>query len=69
VAAAKLDGSILTVKTAGIDPLAGLILSQGAVVEVVKESQEIGEDRLIDCVAGALPPAVAEKLKLAGVAW
>ena len=59
----------LTAKTAGMDPLEGLTLSQAALVEAVNESPATEEERLIVCVPGALPPALAEKLKLAGVAW
>jgi hypothetical protein len=60
---------MLTVKTAGMDPLEGLTLSHVALVETVKESPAIEEDKLIVCVAGTLPPTLAETLKLAGVAW
>ena len=59
---------MLTVKTAGMDPLEGLALSQAALVEAVKESPATEEERLMVCVPGAMPPAVPEKLKLAGVA-
>jgi hypothetical protein len=60
---------VLTAKTAGMDPLEGLTLSQAALVEAVKESPATEEERLIVCVPGELLPALAEKLKLAGVAW
>jgi hypothetical protein len=50
-------------------PLEGLMLSQAALVEAVKESPATEEERLMVCVPGALPPALAEKLRLAGAAW
>jgi hypothetical protein len=58
----------VTCRTEGMEPLEGLTLIQLALVEVVKESPATEEARLIVCAAGTLPPAVAEKLKLAGVA-
>jgi hypothetical protein len=67
--AARFVGSVLTDKTEGKDPVEGLALSQAALVEAVKESPAIGEERLMVCVPGAPPPALAEKLKLVGVAW
>ena len=52
-----------------MDPVGGLTVSQPALVEAVKESPATEEERLMVCVPGALPPALAEKLKLAGAAW
>ena len=60
---------MLTAKAAGMDPLEGLALSQAALGEAVNESPATKEERLMLWVPGALPPAVAEKLRLAGVAW
>ena len=67
--AARLAGSILTDKPAGMEPLEGLTLNQAALVEAVKESPATEEERLMVCVPGAMPPALAEILKLAGDAW
>ena len=67
VPAARLAGLELTAKTAGMGPLAGLTLSHVALVEAVNESPATEEERLIVCGLGALPPAIAEKFKLAGV--
>jgi len=44
-----------------MDPLEGLTLSQAALVEAVNESPATEEERLIVCVPGALPPALAEE--------
>jgi hypothetical protein len=52
-----------------MDPVEGPTLSQLVLVEAVKESPATEEARLMVCVPGALPAALAEKLKLAGVAW
>jgi hypothetical protein len=51
-----------------MEPLEGLTLSQGALVEAVKESPATEEERLMVWLPDALPPALAEKLKLAGIA-
>ena len=64
-----LAGLALTARTAGMEPMEGLTLSQAALVEAVNESPAIEEDILMVCVPGALPPTLAEKLKLAGAAW
>jgi hypothetical protein len=69
VPAARFDVEVVTDKTAGTDPLEGLTVSQVALVEALKESPATGEERLTVCTPGALPPALAEKLKLAGVDW
>src|ERR1035441_9198844 len=69
VPGARLVGSILTDKAAGSDPTEGLTFSQVELAEAVKESPAIEDERLIVCVAGTLPPTLAETLTLAGVAW
>ena len=61
--------SMPTDKAAGSDPMEGLTLSQVVLEEAVKERPAIEEERVMVCEAGALPPAGAEKLMLAGVAW
>jgi hypothetical protein len=51
-----------------MDPLEGLTLSHVALVEAVKESPEIGEERLIDCAVGVAPPAAAVNVSFVGEA-
>ena len=61
-------GSTLTCGTDGMVPVEGLTLSQEKLVDVVNESPETAEVRLIPCAPGALPPEFAEKFKLVGAA-
>src|ERR1035441_6652984 len=51
-----------------MNPLEGLTLSHVALVEAVKESPEIGEERLIDCAVGVAPPEAAVNVTFVGEA-
>lgn len=66
--ATRADGSAAIWRVAGMVPAEGVTVSQLALVEAVKANPGIGDERLITCPPGALPPAVAEKLRVAGAA-
>ena len=80
VPAVSEDGSAVTCKVAGIVPLEGATVSQEAFPEeagsarvrgptaAVKANPGTIDERVVTCWLG-LPPATAERLKVAGEAW
>jgi hypothetical protein len=69
VPADRADGSAVTCKVKGIVPEDGVRVSQGTFAEVVNAKPGTVDERVIACPLVIAPPAVAEKVRDAGVTW